>query len=120
MGFTALSAGVSGLTANQRALDVSAHNVANASTQGFAPQQASFQENRPAGSGVTLSVQGRALSGAAQTQAQQQAQAGERPSGTDLANELTNSLVYKAQAALSVKVIQVADDNLGSLINTKA
>jgi flagellar hook protein FlgE len=120
MGISALSAGVSGLTANQRALDVAAHNVANANTAGFAPQRASFQEAGPAGTGVTLSVQGQALSGAAQTQALQQAQAGERPSGTDLAKELGNSLVYKAQAALSLKVVQAADERLGTLIDTKA
>jgi hypothetical protein len=106
MGFNAFSAGVSGLSANQRALDVAAHNVANANTAGFAPQRASFQEAGPAGAGVSLSLQ--------------QAQAGERPSGTDLAKELGNSLVYKAQAALSLKVVQAADERLGTLIDTKA
>lgn len=110
MGFAALSTGVTGLTATQRALDVSAHNVANTSTQGFTPQQASFQEAAPAGTGVTLSVQGRALSGANPVAA----------AGTDLPQEITNQLVYKAQFDLSAKLIKTEDDTIGSLINIRA
>ena len=108
MAISALSAGLSGLNASQRALDASAHNVANANTQGFQPERASFQEAQPAGSGVTLSVQG------------QQRLSQDQPSGTDLAKETTDSLLYKAQFDLSAKVIKTADDNLGTLINTKA
>ena len=57
MAITPLSTGLSGLQASQRALDNTAHNVANANTQGFRPAQTSFQERQPAGTGVTLSVQ---------------------------------------------------------------
>lgn len=110
MSIAALSAGVSGLTANQRALDVSAHNVANASTAGFQPQQASFQEAEPAGSGVTLSASAQSLSRSDPA----------APSGTDLARETGNSLVYSAQASLTAKLIQTQDQTLGSLINTQA
>lgn len=108
MSLPALSAGVSGLNANQQALGVAAHNVANASTQGFQPQQATFQEASPAGSGVTLSARGRGLA------------ASESVSGTDLASELTNSLVYKAGFDLSAKVVQAADERSGILIDIKA
>ena len=61
MSISALTSGTSGLTANQRALDVAANNIANANTPGFQPQQAAFQESSPAGTGVTLSVEGRKL-----------------------------------------------------------
>jgi len=61
MSISALTTGTSGLTANQRALDVAANNIANANTPGFQPQQAAFQESSPAGTGVTLSVEGRKL-----------------------------------------------------------
>lgn len=56
---------------------------------------------------MSLSVQGRQL----------QASEG---GGTDFATEATNSLVYKAQFDLSAKVIQAADENLGTLIDIKA
>lgn len=108
MAISALSAGLSGLNANQRALDVEAHNVANVNTQNFQPQQASFQETSPAGTGVTLSAAGRGLAAA------------DGSSGTDLASSITNSLVYKAGFQLSAKVVQTADQNLGTLIDLKA
>jgi len=108
MTIAALSAGLSGLNASQRALDNSAHNVANANTQGFQPSRATFQENQPAGTGVSIS-----------TQAQQRLSA-DQPSGTDLAKETTDSLVYKAQFDLSAQVIKTQDENIGTLINTKA
>jgi len=108
MAISALQTGLSGLQASQRALDNSAHNVANANTQGFQPSQASFQENQPAGTGVTLSVQA------------QQRQSTDQPSNTDLAKETTDTLLYKTQFALSAKVIQAQDQKLGSLIDTKA
>jgi flagellar basal body rod protein FlgG len=47
MSISALTSGTSGLTANQRALDVAANNIANANTPGFQPQSANFQEASP-------------------------------------------------------------------------
>ena len=108
MSIAALTSGQSGLKATEKALGNSAHNVANLNTQGFQPAQASFQENAPAGTGVSISLQG------------QQLQKAEGPSSTNLATETGNSLLYKAQFSLSAKVIQANDDNLGTLINTKA
>jgi flagellar basal-body rod protein FlgC len=114
MTVSALSAGASGLNANQQALGVAAHNVANANTQGYQPQQAQFQEASPAGSGVTLSAQGRGLAAA------EGGAASSAASGTDLATEITNSLVYKASFDLNAKVIQEADKRIGTLIDIKA
>lgn len=108
MAIAALSSGVTGLNAAERALGNSAHAIANIGTQGFQPAQAVFQESAPAGNGVTLSLQG------------QQLAQGDAPSATNLAAETTNSLVYKAQFDLSAKVIQAADQNLGTLIDIKA
>ncbi|MQA40842.1 flagellar basal body rod C-terminal domain-containing protein [Rugamonas aquatica] len=108
MAIAALSSGITGLNASERALGNSAHAIANIGTQGFQPTHATFQENAPAGSGVSISFQA------------QQLQATDAPSGTNLATETTNSLIYKAQFDLSAKVIQAADQNLGTLINTKA
>ncbi|MYN18662.1 hypothetical protein GTP81_18085 [Rugamonas sp. FT107W] len=108
MAIAALNSGITGLNAAERALGNSAHAIANTGTQGFQPAQAVFKENAPAGSGVSISFQA------------QQLQAADAPSATDLATETTNSLVYKAQFDLSAKVIQAADQNIGTLINTKA
>jgi flagellar hook protein FlgE len=112
MGIAAFNTGVSALTANTRALDVAANNVANASTKGFQPQQANFQESQPAGNGVSLSTSAQALSAADAS--------GNSSSGTDLAREASNSLVYKAQFDAAVAVVKTADSTLGTLIDTKA
>jgi flagellar hook protein FlgE len=108
MAIAALSSGVTGLNDAERALGNSAHAIANIGTQGFQPSQAVFSENAPAGTGVSISTRGREL---LQVDA---------PSATNLATETTNSLVYKAQFDLSAKVIQAADQNLGTLIDIKA
>jgi flagellar hook protein FlgE len=102
------TAGLSGLYANQQALGVAAHNIANTSTQHFQPRQASFQEAQPAGSGVTLSVEGRGLARA------------EGLSSEDLATDITNALVYKQSFALNAKVIQFENERVGTLLDTKA
>ncbi len=107
MSLSALQTASSGLQASAAALANSAHSVANMGTANFQPARATFQESAPAGGGVSLSVQGRQL----------QASEG---GGTDFATEATNSLVYKAQFDLSAKVIQAADENLGTLIDIKA
>ena len=110
MSISALSTAASGLQASAGALANSAHSVANIGTVNFQPARATFQESAPAGGGVSLSVEGRQL------QSSESSSAG----GTDFATEATNSLVYKAQFDLSAKMIQVADDNLGTLIDIKA
>lgn len=108
MAISALGAGLSGLQANQKALDVTAHNVANANTQNFQPQQANFQEAAPAGTGVTLSSAARGL-------AQQ-----EGVSSDNLARDMSDSLVYKTGFDLSAKVVKAADERIGTLIDIKA
>jgi flagellar hook protein FlgE len=105
MGISALGAGLSGLNANQQALAVEAHNVANMNTEGFEAQAATFQES-PGGSGVTLSAAGLNMARA--------------EGGTDLATSMTNSLMYKAGFEMSLKVIQAADERMGMLIDIKA
>ena len=64
MSIPALSSALTGLNSNSNALGVTSNNIANAMTPGFSPQQATFQEASPAGSGVSLSVEGRSLAAA--------------------------------------------------------
>ena len=106
MSISALGAGLSGLYANQQALDVEGNNVANMATQNFSAQKAVFAEAGPAGSGVTLSAKGRTLAAA--------------EGGTDLAASMTNSMLYKASFQMAAKVIQMADQRIGTLIDITA
>ena len=106
MSISALGAGLSGLYANQQALDVEGNNVANMASQNFSAQKAVFAEAGPAGSGVTLSAKGRTLAAA--------------EGGTDLAASMTNSMLYKASFQMAAKVIQMADQRIGTLIDITA
>lgn len=110
MSISALGAGLSGLYANQQALDVEANNVANLNTAGYQAQKAVFSEAGPAGSGVTLSVEGRKLALAD----------GGGGGGTDLPASLTNGLTYKAGFEFAAMVIKMADERIGTLINERA
>lgn len=102
-----LSSGLSGMRANQTALDISSHNVANAETQGFTPQQALFQQ--AVNSGVTVSVSQQGFTMAAQ-----------EASSTDLTKEIVQSIQYKAGFDVNAKMVKTAEELLGTLINTKA
>ncbi|WP_010239580.1 flagellar hook-associated protein FlgK [Clostridium arbusti] len=45
--FSTLNIGVSGLSAQQKAIDVTSHNIANANTEGYTRQRAIIESNRP-------------------------------------------------------------------------
>lgn len=105
MSISALGAGLSGMNASQKALAFEANNVANLNTAGFQPTEVEFEEASPGGTGVKLSAEGRSLAAA---------------EGTDLARSLTNSLMYKLSFQLSAKVVQAADERLGTLIDVSA
>lgn len=102
-----LSNGLSSMRANQTALDVSSHNVANAETQGFIPQQAAFQEASNGGVTVSISQQGFKM-------------ATQETSGTDLTKEIVQSIQYQAGFDINAKMVKTANELLGTLINTKA
>lgn len=110
MSLSAIGSGLSGMQAFQRALDVTANNVANVSTNGFRPQQASFQA--VAGGGVNAT--------ASANSAQQGTVASGTPSGTDLVAETVKSLQYKYGFDASAQVVKTANETLGTLINLKA
>jgi len=107
MSVSALNSGLSGLQAYSRALDSSAHNVANASTAGFVPQQVSFQEQPAGGVIANISREGSSL-------------AAQDSSGTDLGSEIVQSIQFKAGFDLSAKIIKTKDELLGTLIDIKA
>jgi flagellar basal-body rod protein FlgC len=100
---TAISSGLSGMQSSQRALNVSARNIATESLQSIGAPAPSA----PGGTSVTLSAQGLALAGGS-------------GDGGDLATDMVNSLVYKNAFQLSAKVVQAGDATLGSLLDIRA
>jgi flagellar basal-body rod protein FlgC len=128
MSISALGSGLSGMQAFQRALDVTGNNVANVDTNGFQPQQATFQDVASGGVSVTATTPGATASGTASPTSPSSASGSltapqglsATPSGTDLVAETVNSLQYKYGFDLSAQVVKTADETLGTLINIQA
>ena len=114
MSISALNAGLSGIQSNQRALGISADNVANDLTTGYQPQRAVFQATAPVGSSVTASNPAPALGATPPSGAAAAA------SGTNLPDEMVNQLTYQLGVEASAKVVKVSDATLGTLLNTLA
>jgi flagellar hook protein FlgE len=115
MSGSALNIGITSLRAYQRALDNSSHNIANANTSGFQPEQAQFQESPAGGVFVSISQNGSVAAGSVKpTELATQA------SGTDLATELVNSIQYKVGFEFSAQIVKAADEVLGTLIDINA
>ncbi|MES2072333.1 MAG: flagellar basal body rod C-terminal domain-containing protein [Pseudomonadota bacterium] len=110
MSIPALNSGLSSMLAFQRGLDTSANNIANAQTNGYQPQQASFKEG--SNGGVSSVVSGNGSNGTSATSVE--------ASSTDLATETVNSLVYKIGFDVSAKVVKTADQMLGTLVDIQA
>lgn len=115
MSVSALGSAQSGMQGYQRALDISANNVANTLSSGFQPKTASFKESAPSGSGVSVSISAQGASLAAG-----ETEAADAPSGTDLNTEMVNQLVYSNGFDASAAVLKSTDQMLGSLIDIKA
>jgi flagellar basal-body rod protein FlgC len=111
---SSINIGASTLRAYQSALDITANNVANASTKNYQPKSANFQENSAGGVVVNISSASQA------TFENYQAQKVEQDSGTDLNKEMVNNLNYQRGFELAAKIVKVNDEVLGSLINIKA
>lgn len=94
---SAFSIGLSGMQAAQMRLNVSAHNIANQATAGFARQQAVTQ-SQPSG-GVRSEV--RSLSGPVE----------------DLAADLVSQRQAQHLYTANLRTVQVADRLLGSLLD---
>lgn len=119
MSGSVLNIGLTSLRAYQRALDSSSHNIANANTSGFQPEQAQFQEQPAGGVIVNISQNGSLAFNSASgsiTPATLTTQA----SGTDLSTELVNSIQYKTGFEFSAQIVKAADEVLGTLIDINA
>ena len=119
---SALNNGLSGMLANQRALDISANNTANASTNGFQPARAKFSERGNGGvqASVAPSTRVSLSTPAASSSSASGGVSASTPSGTDYATEAVNSLSYKLGFDMSAKIVKTSDQMLGTLVNIKA
>jgi flagellar basal-body rod protein FlgC len=113
MAISALNSGISAMKAFESALDSSAHNVANASTNNFQPQTTRFQEGVNGGVVVNISQASKTLS------AQSNGSSSTLPSETDLGTEITNSLQYKIGFQMAAKLVKTSDEVLDTLVNMK-
>lgn len=113
----------SGLLAEQRRLEVSAHNVANASAEGFQGQVVTAQERPSGGVDVrvdTAEVSAEALQAQADAQGEAPADgaAGTMPrSDVNVADETVNQITAKAAFQANAKVIGTQDKTIGSLLD---
>jgi len=98
---TALSIGLSGLTAAQLRLDSSAHNVANAQTPGFRRQQVVQQAVAPQG-GVQATI------------------SPERPPGVSLEAEAVEQMSASYHYKANLRTVQVQDEVMGALLDIRA
>lgn len=131
---SALFMGAGAMQAHSWGMAVTAHNMANVSTDGFTPQRALFATG-PGGRGVTLDTvirepglggpaAGYGPDGVAAT-LQDQNVAGLppealRPSGTELAREMPHMIVTQRTYEANAVTVRTADEMLGTLLNIKA
>ena len=129
---SALYMGAGAMQAHSWGMAVSAHNVANVSTDGFTPQRALFATG-PGGRGVTLDTVLREppLGGAVSAPDRPGASGGVsaaaglppeamRPSGTELAKEMPRMIITQRTYESNAQTVRTADDMLGTLLNIKA
>lgn len=110
MAISSLSTITSSLQAYDSALSNSAHNIANANTQGFKSRQSQFYEQNQGGVIVKLSQTNQQLNGLSENTSSE-------TSDTDIATELVNTLQYKAGFLLSAKLIESYQERIGTLID---
>lgn len=129
---SALFMGAGAMQAHSWGMAVHAHNVANVSTDGFAPQRALFATG-PGGQGVTLDsvIREPRLGGALAGYGADGTAADFReaanlppgmtlPSGTELAREMPGMIVTQRTYEANAQTVRTADEMLGTLLNLKA
>lgn len=125
----ALYMGAGAMQAHSWGIAVSAHNVANVSTDGFTPQRALFTTG-PQGRGVALDtvqsdpVPAGAASGYRPAVDIRQGGGlppeGRYPSATELAREMPSMISTQRTYEANAQTVRTADEMLGVLLNLKA
>jgi flagellar hook protein FlgE len=100
-----ISSNVSSILSHQTFMNNSAHNIANANTDGFIPQNTTIHEN---GSNSTKAIASKA------------ADTGAKTSQTNLTKEITDQIMIENVTKADVVAIRTQDEMLGSLLDIKA
>ena len=121
---SSLQLGAGAMHAHSGAMAVVAHNVANVSTAGFAPQRAALATG-PAGQGVRFSAVLQAMAGqfspaGSVANAVYDVTSGLPPSGTDLSSEISRMISTQHAYEANAQVVRTSDALLGRLLNIKA
>lgn len=99
--------GLSGMRAAQARLDTTAHNVANAMTEGF--QRQTLTQTTQAGGGVQVSIGKEA-----------QALSADSPVFGDLAGDMVEERMSLYSFQANLQTVKTEDEMLGSLLSTRA
>ena len=104
---------LSGLSAAQVGIGVSAHNLANALTEGFEPSRVEFYEQAPAGEpqvgrGVLASV----VAGGSNSSSGSEPE----PSGTEVAQEIINLTLYSTSFRANLRVLETETELMDELL----
>lgn len=108
----------SGLQAEQRRLDTSAHNVANVNTDGFQRQVATAQE-RPSG-GVDVRVDHAEISEEAQrasSEAKGEGLVTQPENDVSVVDETVNQVAARAAFQANAKALKAQDRTIGTLLD---
>jgi len=100
-----ISTGLSGLKAASQSIAVTAHNVANGNTPDFKAKRLDFED---------------VAQGGVRPAALRESQEAAEGSNVDLTGEFTNLLVQSGAYRANLKVLQTADEILGSTLDLKA
>ncbi len=99
-----ISSSVSSIQANRSYMNANAVNVANVSSDGFAPTRTTMQESSKGGVRATFSQE--SIDSASKNQ-------------TDLSKELTDQISIEKSVGANVSAIKTQDDMFGSLLDIK-
>ena len=109
--FTALS----GLSALQKQLDVTANNVANVNTAGFKKSRATLATASP--QGVQARVEQVNIPGPVVLEQTPEGVSLVEQSNVDISEEMVNLLIGKSTYEANLKTLKTADETLGSLLD---
>ena len=114
---SAVSASLSGLSAQQRKVETTAHNVANVETDGFEKTRLTLEEG-PQG-GVTSRVETVTTPGPLALELTAEGERLVERSNVDLTEEIPSLVLARRAYEADVKVIQTEDEMVGSLLDIK-
>ena len=110
-----LTSSLSGLSASQTKLNVTAHNVANANTDGFKKSRTILQESVPGG--VQATIQQVNTPGPVAFKDTDQGLTPVEQSNVDLGDEMVDLLSNQRFFEVNLRAVDIQDQTLGTLLD---